>query len=63
MTVSHPSQSKSRKESKLSDRRYVIFGAGSAGMGIAVQLRDAMVTADGISCEQASLPCSYNINM
>ena len=47
-------QSKSKKESKLSDQRYVIFGAGSAGMGIAVQIRDAMVTADGISREQAN---------
>ena len=47
-------QSKSKKESKLSDQRYVIFGAGSAGMGIAVQLRDAMVTADGISREEAN---------
>ena len=47
-------QSKSKKESKLSDQRYVIFGAGSAGMGIAVQIRDAMITADGISREQAN---------
>ena len=47
-------QSKSKKECKLSDQRYVIFGAGSAGMGIAVQIRDAMVTADGISREQAN---------
>ena len=47
-------QSKSNKESKLSDQRYVIFGAGSAGMGIAVQIRDAMVTADGISREEAN---------
>ena len=47
-------QSKSKKESKLSDQRYVIFGAGSAGMGIAVQIRDAMVTADGISREEAN---------
>jgi len=47
-------QSKSKKESKLSDQRYVIFGAGSAGMGIAVQIRDAMVATDGISREQAN---------
>ena len=46
-------QSKSKKECKLSDQRYVIFGAGSGGMGIAVQIRDAMVTA-GISREQAN---------
>ena len=47
-------QSKSKIESKLSDQRYVIFGAGSAGMGIAVQIRDAMVTTDGISREEAN---------
>ncbi|KAF6749314.1 hypothetical protein DFP72DRAFT_1142945 [Ephemerocybe angulata] len=40
--------------SRLSDQRYVIFGAGSAGMGIAVQVRDAMVTADGISRKEAN---------
>ncbi|KAF8816213.1 Aminoacid dehydrogenase-like protein [Phlegmacium glaucopus] len=50
---SHQSKAKTT-ESKLSDQRYVIFGAGSAGMGIAVQLRDAMVTADGISREEAN---------
>lgn len=47
-------QSKFNKECKLSDQRYVIFGAGSAGMGIAVQIRDAMVTADRISREEAN---------
>jgi len=47
-------QSKAKPESKLSDQRYVIFGAGSAGMGIAVQIRDAMVTADGLSREEAN---------
>jgi malate dehydrogenase (oxaloacetate-decarboxylating) len=51
----HQSKSNNnKKESKLSDQRYVIFGAGSAGMGIAVQIRDAMVTADGISREDAN---------
>ncbi|KAF5308986.1 hypothetical protein D9611_014847 [Ephemerocybe angulata] len=40
--------------SRLSDQRYVIFGAGSAGMGIAVQVRDAMITADGISRKEAN---------
>ena len=48
-------QSKAKVESKLSDQRYVIFGAGSAGMGVAVQIRDAMVSADGISREEANL--------
>lgn len=39
---------------RLSDQRYVIFGAGSAGMGIAVQVRDAMIAADEISKEEAN---------
>ncbi|TFK19675.1 Aminoacid dehydrogenase-like protein [Coprinopsis marcescibilis] len=39
---------------RLSDQRYVIFGAGSAGMGIAVQVRDAMIAADGISRDEAN---------
>lgn len=38
----------------LSHQRYVIFGAGSAGMGIAVQLRDAMVVSDNVSKEDAN---------
>ena len=38
----------------MSDQRFVIFGAGSAGMGITVQLRDAMMTTDGISREDAN---------
>jgi malate dehydrogenase (oxaloacetate-decarboxylating) len=37
----------------LRDHRVVIFGAGTAGIGIADQLRDAMV-ADGLSPEQAT---------
>jgi len=39
---------------KLSDQRIVILGPGSAGMGIAVQVRDAMVAADGVSREEAN---------
>ncbi|OCB86432.1 hypothetical protein A7U60_g6553 [Sanghuangporus baumii] len=41
-------------KSKLADQRIIIFGAGSAGLGIARQLRDAMVTADNISEEEAN---------
>ncbi|GLB41880.1 putative malic enzyme, NAD binding domain [Lyophyllum shimeji] len=39
---------------KLPEQRYVIFGAGSAGLGIAYQLRDAMVDIDGISEAEAN---------
>ncbi|THV08162.1 hypothetical protein K435DRAFT_771740 [Dendrothele bispora CBS 962.96] len=41
-------------KSKLSQQRFVIYGAGSAGLGITKQLRDAMVTTDGISEEEAN---------
>lgn len=41
-------------QSKLSDQRFVIFGAGSAGLGIARQLRDGMVTIDGLSVDDAN---------
>ncbi|MGY6023500.1 NAD-dependent malic enzyme [Streptomyces spinosirectus] len=37
----------------LPDHRVVVFGAGSAGMGIADQLRDAMV-AEGLTREEAT---------
>ncbi|MEU9384746.1 NAD-dependent malic enzyme, partial [Streptomyces sp. NPDC048279] len=37
----------------LRDHRAVIFGAGTAGIGIADQLRDAMV-ADGLTAEEAT---------
>ncbi|MFG2967612.1 MULTISPECIES: NAD-dependent malic enzyme [unclassified Streptomyces] len=37
----------------LRDHRVVIFGAGTAGMGVADQLRDAMV-ADGLTDEEAT---------
>ncbi|KAG5638507.1 hypothetical protein H0H81_012312 [Sphagnurus paluster] len=41
-------------QSSLSAQRYVIFGAGSAGMGIAHQLRDAIVSIDGVSEDVAN---------
>ncbi|KAG5644096.1 hypothetical protein DXG03_009115 [Asterophora parasitica] len=41
-------------KSKLSTQRYVIFGAGSAGMGIAHQLRDAIVSIDGVPESEAN---------
>ncbi len=39
----------SLSKDRLCDQRYVILGAGSAGLGVATQIRDAMVTADGVS--------------
>lgn len=41
-------------KSKLSDQRYVVYGAGSAGLGIACQLRDALVQMDGLTVEDAN---------
>jgi malate dehydrogenase (oxaloacetate-decarboxylating) len=39
---------------KLSDTRMVIFGAGTAGVGIADQIRDAIATEMNISHDKAS---------
>ncbi|KAK0732398.1 hypothetical protein B0T21DRAFT_290728 [Apiosordaria backusii] len=39
---------------KLEDLRMVIFGAGTAGVGIADQVRDAIATDRGISKEEAA---------
>lgn len=41
-------------KSALADQRIVIFGAGSAGLGIAKQLRDGMLNADNRSAEEAN---------
>ncbi|KAG2153594.1 uncharacterized protein EDB93DRAFT_1135648 [Suillus bovinus] len=41
-------------KSKLADQRYVIFGAGSAGLGITKQVRDAIILTDGMSREEAN---------
>lgn len=38
----------------LKDLRLVIFGAGSAGVGIADQVRDAIATEGNMSHEEAS---------
>lgn len=41
-------------DQKLSDLRMVVFGAGSAGVGIADQVRDAIATEGDISQEEAA---------
>lgn len=38
----------------LADVRMVVFGAGSAGVGIADQVRDAIATEGGISHDKAA---------
>lgn len=42
------------RKQKLSDLRMVVFGAGTAGVGIADQVRDAIATKGGISKEDAA---------
>ncbi|KAH7920940.1 hypothetical protein BV22DRAFT_1073124 [Leucogyrophana mollusca] len=41
-------------KSRLADQRYVIYGAGSAGLGITRQVRDAIMATDDISREDAN---------
>ncbi|KAH9854406.1 hypothetical protein C2E23DRAFT_726508 [Lenzites betulinus] len=41
-------------KSKLADQRFVVFGAGSAGLGITRQLRDGMVAIDGVDQAEAN---------
>ncbi|KAG8869307.1 NAD-dependent malic enzyme, mitochondrial [Serendipita sp. 405] len=41
-------------KTKLSDQTIVIYGAGSAGLGVARQIRDAMVILDGMDKEEAT---------
>ena len=40
-------------KSKLADQKIIIYGAGTAGLGIAWQLRDAVVAIDGVKKEDA----------
>ncbi|KAL1741362.1 hypothetical protein HDZ31DRAFT_67003 [Schizophyllum fasciatum] len=40
--------------SSLHEQRIIVYGAGTAGLGIATQLRDAMVAIDGASVEEAT---------
>jgi malate dehydrogenase (oxaloacetate-decarboxylating) len=44
---------------KLEDMRMVIFGAGTAGTGIADQVRDAIATDSGKSKEEAAKQIWY----
>jgi malate dehydrogenase (oxaloacetate-decarboxylating) len=41
-------------KSTLADQRYIIHGAGSAGLGIARQLRDGIVQIDGVPLNKAN---------
>ena len=41
-------------KTKLPDQRIVIYGAGSAGLGIARRIRDAMVLMDNVPVEEAN---------
>ncbi|KAJ7492274.1 hypothetical protein FB451DRAFT_1336243 [Mycena latifolia] len=41
-------------KTKLSEQRYIIYGAGSAGLGIARQLRDAIVSTDSLPEAEAN---------
>ncbi|KAJ3795082.1 hypothetical protein GGU11DRAFT_840237 [Lentinula aff. detonsa] len=41
-------------KSKLCDQRIIIYGAGSAGLGITKQLRDAMASIDNVPVEEAN---------
>ncbi|KIP03206.1 hypothetical protein PHLGIDRAFT_111171 [Phlebiopsis gigantea 11061_1 CR5-6] len=40
-------------KTRLADQRFLIYGAGSAGLGIARQLRDGVVKIDGVSASDA----------
>lgn len=44
---------------KLSDMRMIVFGAGTAGCGIADQVRDAIAAERGVSKEDAAKQIWY----
>jgi len=48
---------------KLTDIRMVIFGSGSAGTGIADQVRDAMAEMAGIDKEEATEKIWYDLRI
>ncbi|KAI0684678.1 hypothetical protein BC835DRAFT_1388565 [Cytidiella melzeri] len=41
-------------KSRLANQRFVVYGAGTAGLGIARQMRHGMVTIDDVPTEQAN---------
>lgn len=41
-------------KSRLADQRFLVYGAGSAGLGIARQIRDGMVKLDNVSHADAT---------
>jgi malate dehydrogenase (oxaloacetate-decarboxylating) len=41
-------------KTKLSDQTIIVYGAGSAGLGVARQIRDAMVIIDKLTKEEAT---------
>ena len=41
-------------KTKLLDQRFIIYGAGSAGLGVTRQIRDAMLLIDNTSVEEAN---------
>jgi malic enzyme len=48
---------------KQADLRMVVFGAGTAGVGIADQVRDAIATERGISKDEAAKQIWYVMNI
>jgi malate dehydrogenase (oxaloacetate-decarboxylating) len=41
-------------KTRLSDQRFIIYGAGSAGLGIALRIRDAILLIDNVPVEKAN---------
>lgn len=41
------------KREKLSEQTFVLFGAGTAGLGIAARIRDSICLTEGVSMEEA----------